>query len=795
MMTFVSNAIRGLQSGLRLFHANPGVAISAVVALALGIGFSATMFSIVHGATRSLPFEDADAIVAIQMVPDSRPADYVAWARTSAFDALGAFQTMSVNVGGLGGAPERVSGARLTATTFGVVRTAAWLGRPLLDVDARAGAEPVVVLSHELWMRRYAGDGAVVGQPIRLDGVTHTVVGVMPPRFGFPIRAAFWTPLAVEGRDWRAGEGDTVQVFGRLRAGVTADMARTELMTVTERLAQEAPERYRHRRVAVIGFTEIETPREVIRALYLLLLGVTGVLFIACANVANLFIARAAARGRDVAVRLALGANRRAILIEQIAESLVLSALAGAAGLAIAAAGTRVFRENTAHIIEAFWVDFRLDGTVVGYAIGLAMLSAAGAATVPALRAAGTDVADALRDGVLGSSGLRIGRASRWLVSGQIAFACGLLALTLLLGRSAVALHTLAWPFDGDLLLSSNIGIPRETLDDANRRVLLLTALDEELRRAPGAVGSALASALPGRGSGNWSFTLDSPAEDSRVSQTTNLTMVSPGYFGVLGATAVQGRLVESRDAPNAPAVAVVNRSFVQRFSPDRDPIGRHIFVGRRELTIVGVVADLIPGDIQDGRQDGIYASIFQLRPFAVRLIARGSADPLSLTPVVRAAIERVDPDLSMYETFTVRDAAFRDKQVLVVLSRLFGVFGLGAMLLTAIGLYSVTAFAVAARTREFGIRIALGATRRDLVRLVALQGGRQVSIGLALGTLFAFGLARAFSAAVEGIAAPEGSIIAGVVTCLGLTAMVALAVPSRRAAAVNPIQALRHGQ
>jgi putative ABC transport system permease protein len=268
--------------------------------------------------------------------------------------------------------------------------------------------------------------------------------------------------------------------------------------------------------------------------------------------------------------------------------------------------------------------------------------------------------------------------------------------------------------------------------------------------------------------------------------------MVSPGYFAVLGAGARRGRLLDARDTMTALPVAVVNEGFVARFSPDRDPIGRRVFIGRRELTIVGVVGDLMPGDIQDARQDGIYASIFQVRPYAVRLLVRGPVDPLSMAPDVIAAVARVDPDLSLYETFTVRDAAFRDKQVLDVISRLFGVFGAGALLLTAVGLYSVTAFAVAARTREFGIRIALGATGWDVLRVIMRQSGWHVGVGLALGTLLAFGLTRGFAAAVD-FSAPGAPVIAAVVVCLGLTAALALVVPSHRAATVDPVRALRH--
>jgi predicted permease len=787
----MTNILRGLRSGLFLFRAEPGIALTAVAALAAGIGFSTTMFSIVHGATRSLPFADAGRIVAVQVAgPPARPADVEAWSGAGAFERLGAYSTLAVNLAGDGQTPERAQGAAVTPNTFVMLGTPALTGRVLGDPDAAPGAEPVVLLSYELWQRRFRGDAGIVGAAIRVNGAPRTVTGVMPPRFGFPIRADLWTPLALDPAA-EPGEGDAVQAFGRLARGVPATAATAEVEAITRRLAAQAPDAYRDTRLAVVAFTEIETPREAVRGLYLLLFAVSGVLFIACANVANLFIARAATRARDVAVRLALGAGRRAIVVEQVAETLVLSVLAAALGLGMAAAGTRLFRDNTAHIIEAFWVDFRVDAYVAAFAIVLAVLAAAAAALVPALRASGADVADSLRDGG-GASGLRIGRLGRALVPGQLTMASGVLALTLLLGQTAVSLYAREWPFDAAALLATDVGVPVDTLDDAAARVRLLTALDEALARVPGATATAMASALPGRGSGNWSFALDTPAEPGRRLPTTSLTMVSPGYFDVLDARPRVGRLLGPGDTAAAPAVAVVNDSFVARHSPDRDPIGRRIFIGTRELTVVGVIPDRMPSDIQDLTQDGIYASIFQLRPFAVRLMARGPADPLLLAPAVRAAVESVDRDLPMYETFTVRDAALRDKLVLSVLTRLFAIFGAGALLLTAIGLYSVTAFAVAQRTREFGIRLALGATAGDLLRLVAAQGARQVALGLGAGLVLAVLLVRGFTVAVEAVAQPMPLILGGVLASLGVTAMLALVWPVRQAGRTDVMRALR---
>jgi hypothetical protein len=273
---------------------------------------------------------------------------------------------------------------------------------------------------------------------------------------------------------------------------------------------------------------------------------------------------------------------------------------------------------------------------------------------------------------------------------------------------------------------------------------------------------------------------------------STGLTLVSPAYFDTFGARVLRGRGLTEADRPGAPSAAVVNESFVARYSADRDPVGRRLFVGRRELIIVGVVPDLMSGDVDEREHDGIYASIHQLRPYAVRIVATGPANPLTLLRPLRAAVDRVDPDLPIFEAFTVRESAMREKQVLSVLSGLFSIYGTGALLLTAIGLYSVTALSIAQRRRELGIRVALGATRGDLLRLLAAHGGRQLAIGLAAGTVLAFVLTRGFSAAVEFTAGNDAFVLGGVVLSLLVTSLFATAAPVLRASATDSVTALR---
>lgn len=779
---------RGIRSGLALFQTSPSSAIAAVVALALGLGFSTTMFGIVHGATRMLPVDEPEQIIALTKVAHgpnagesaSRGLDLVTWRRAAANLAdLEAFQTASFNISSdQAGAPERVNGTWITPGSFDRLGARAALGRTFIPEDAVPGATAAVLISHTLWTSRFAG-GNISGQIIRLDGMPYTIVGVMPAGFGFPIRSDVWLPFEPD-----AANQMVLQVWGRLSASTGRDSLAAAMSTATARLAEQHPATHARIGVQVIPFTELETPREVIAGLYVLLLAVSGVLIIACVNVANLFLARAAARARDTAVRLALGANRRILLLEQTGEVLALTAIACAAGVTMAYGGTAVFAANTAHIIEAYWVSFTVDRIVLAWAAGLAAAAALLAAILPAWRASRADVVQTLRDGA-GATSRRASRTSRVLVTAQIACACALLALTLLLGRSALSLQQKPWPFDAGAIWSTNVSIPLATMDDAGQRERLLSALTREIESLPGG-HAALANVQPGRSAGNWQFSLDGPAD--RPTGTTSFTIVSSQYFATLGASAARGRLIDEADRRGSPLVAVVNDSWVRRFSADRDPLGRQVTIGPRVMTIVGVVPDLMPADIQDARQDGVYGAMAQLRPYGVRVLASGAITPRML----RDAVDRVDPDLPLYETFTVLDAAMRDKQVLNVLSGLFGLFGTGALTLTAIGLYSVMALLVALRTREFGIRLALGATRRDLFTLVAGQGGRQVITGLAVGIVLGVALATIFANAVEALTVNYTGLIAGITAALLTTSALALVVPTWTATRVNPVTALK---
>jgi predicted permease len=786
----------------RLFRRNPGLALAAIAALAMGIGFTTTMFSIVHGGTRSLPFDEPHEIVALtETLPGpgalevgARPYELLRWQRTlGSVEGLGAFQTTDVNLSGSGDRPERVGAAFVTPETFGLVGVAAAQGRLFGAADASPDAPRVALISHTLWQSRFAGAPDVVGRDLRLDGRPVRIVGVMPPRFGFPINAKVWLPLAIDPSA-PPGAGEPVQAFARLRDGVGPDRATDELVLEMRRLASEFPAAFDGRGARVFPFTDLETPPEIRRALQLLVAIVSLVLLVACANVANLLLARAAARSRDTAIRTALGASRARLVAQQLAESVLLASVAALLGLGMASVGLRFFAAASSDVLQAFWVDFRIDTVVVAFATGLGFVAAIGAGLVPALRASSTGTSALLQSQSSRVAGPRIGRLGRGLVVVQLALACGFLIVTATFVGAAGALRLVPNPFPAAEILTAQISVLPDTLSDPVARRTFVSALHDHLAATPELRDPALVSAFPGRGTGQWSFEIADDPTGAGPLRYTALAMVTPPFFDLASARAVRGRLLTWQDDERAPRTAVVNESFARRFLADReDPLGRRLQLGQSEFTVVGVVPDLLMQDVEDADGAGVYVSMLQQRPYTVRVMARTTGPAMSAAGALRRAVAEVDPDLPVLEIASLHDAIYADKRVLDAIAALFLCFGLGAVFMAVIGLHAVLSFAVTQRTPEFGVRLALGATSRDIVRLVLRRGALELAWGLGLGLTIALVLSRLLAAALEQVqpAGPGTFVIILVAVTAG--ALAALWRPLRRAVRLDPLAALRH--
>jgi putative ABC transport system permease protein len=518
-----------------------------------------------------------------------------------------------------------------------------------------------------------------------------------------------------------------------------------------------------------------------------------AVLVIACVNVANLLIARFTTKEADVAVRVALGASRARVVLWHLGEAAFL-ALAGAVlGLGIAWAGVGFFDRMTASVIEAFWMDFRVDTAALLFATAATLLAALAAGMFPALRASRSDPADALRAGT--SSALHIGRLARALVIGEIALACALLVVSTLLVRGAVAMRATTFAFEPRSILTAQLSLVGDARVNTPAREQLIRDVQERVAGIPGVRAATMMSVLPGRGAGVNRFAVDGAVyERAQDAPYTGVVQVTPGYLETLDATLVRGRDLRWSDNAAAPRVALVNTAWVAKYMAAADPIGHTVSInGGAPYTIVGVVPDLHPNDVDDDRRrDAIYTPM-QQSPYALaRVLVRTTSPPAALGEQLRDAVLAVDPGLPLFEMATLHEAIFADKKVLDAFGGLFFAFGVGALVLTAAGLYGIVAFSVARRTREFGVRMALGATAREVRILVLRQGGRQVLVGLGIGLALGALLAVALRSAVQAIDAGNVSAYAIPVVLLLLTASAALLVPARRASKLEPVKALR---
>ncbi len=787
-----------LRQTARLLRRQPGLAITAIVALAMGIGFTTSMFAIVHGGTRALPFDQPHEVVLLTETSGRggdapiRPYTFRQWqASLTSFEGLGAWRNDTLNVAGSGD-PDRLDGAAITPITLALLGERVALGRPFTDADATPGAPPVALIGDIVWRTRFGADPSVLGRTIRLDGVPHTIVGVMPRRFGFPINARIWIPLGVEAGAG-PGAGEPLQVFGRLKDSASRDRAEAEAALEMARLASTFPATYLNHGARVLDFVELETPREIQRGLQVLVVAVSLAFLVACANVANLLLARAAARTRDTALRTALGASRSRLIGQALAEAVVLSGVACVLGVTMASIGLRFFGAATSGILEAFWVDFRIDATVVTFATSLAVLASLATALLPALRATAGGTNALLQAQAPGVAGLRIGRLGRALVIVQIALACGLFVLTATFVRAAASVRSVDLVFPARDILTSTLSVPGAIAADADARRRLLFDLKTRLDATPGLRQTAFTSVLPGRGGGNMRVAMaDQPAGPGSPLLTAGVAMVTPEFFDLAGARASRGRLLIWQDDRRAEQVAVVNESLVRKLSPGRDVVGRRIRVEDHEFAVVGVVGDLLMQDVQDRDGSGVYLSMLQVRPFVIRTMTAAAAPPLDAFPAFRAAVHAVDPELPVLEPASLYDAIYADKQVLDAMATLFLAFGLGTVFLAVIGLFALLSFAVTARTREFGVRMALGAAPRDLVSLVFSRGARELAWGLGLGLPIAIVISRALAATLENVPAAGVGVFAAIVATVSAGAAVAMWRPLRRVARLAPVEAIR---
>jgi putative ABC transport system permease protein len=794
-----------LRFAARMLWKRPGFTAVAAGALALGIGANTAIFSVVNAVLlRPLPYPEPEQLVQLwearprQNMPriEVSPNEFLAWAEQGqSFRQLAAADLVNFNLTGRG-EPERLPTARVTAGYFPLFGVAPALGRHFLPEEDQPGRNNVVVLSHFLWQTRFGSDPGIVNQTVSLDGVPCTVVGVMPPGFRLPQDARLARPIAFGPDDRTRAGNHFLNVYARLKPGVTLRDAEVEMATVAARLEQEFAATNAGHQVALTSLREQLVGD--VRPALLVLLGAVGlVLLIACANLANLLLARAEARRKEVAVRAALGASRWRIVRQLLAESVLLAAAGGAAGLLLAVWGVDLLVSLDPAGVRRVG-EVQLDAVVLAFTFGLSLVTGLLFGLAPALQASKPDFVETLKEGGrAGVGGRRGGRLRAALVVSEVALTLVLLVGAGLLVKSFARLLDVDPGLDPRGVLTLDVSLPTAKYAEPQRVAAFYQQLLAEVAALPGVEAAGAVSVLPLSGDDNSNFVHiegRAPLAQGQALRAGRRN-VTPEYFRAFRIPLKSGRLIAPADDAQAMRVAVINEAMAARFFEGEDPVGKRLRTGEGNpwITVVGVVGDVRHRGLDIETRPEMFFPHAQAPSRQMSLAVRTAGDPLALVGAVRERVRAVDDEqpignVKTMEAWLAESVASRRFSVL-----LLGAFALAAAVLAALGIYGVVSYGVARRTHELGLRIALGASRADVLRLVIRQGMRATLVGAGVGLAAALALTRLMAGLLYGVSATDPAVFAAVTLLLTGVALFACYVPARRATKVDPMEALRH--
>lgn len=801
--------------GARMLRKNPGFAAVVILTLALGIGANTAIFSVINTVLlKPLPFKDPARLVFIWETdlknratksPISS-ADFVDWKdQTRVFEQVAAWRFLYANLSGID-EPERVQGLTVSASFLPLLGAPIQLGRTFLPEEEQAEHNKVVVLSNALWHRRFGGVPGIVGQKIDIDGESYTVVGVLAPSFqNFPVLNRpldIYIPLTFDRSRLNRQDHDTF-IYARLKPGVTLDQAQSEMDVLYHRLALEYWQTNSSRGARVMSIRESFAGQ--IRPTLLLLLAAAGfVLLIACSNVGNLALARAVTRRREMAVRAALGASPFRLLRQVLTENLLLALLGGTAGTLVAFWSVRILNNLVSYQAVKRLQDFGLDTRVLGFALAISLLSGIIFGVAPALQfVRGKDLMNEAGRGSIGTQ--RTPRMASLLVISEVGLAVVLLCCAVLLMRSSLLLHEMPRGFNSHNVLTTQIWLPRAKYSDGRQVANFYQEVIRRVETLPG-VESASAINFPPLGLQFTAagFTIEGQTPDEAVN--ARYSVISPEYFRTMNIPLLSGRPFDQHDADEAHGVAIISASMARRFWANSDPIGHQIrpqFTRQKyfwipessnlPLTIVGVVGDLRNDGLAQNDLPQIYLPYLQNPSSIMNLVVRTSSAPFLLANAIRSQVWAVDKDQPLFDTKTIDDVVADSFSGQHVLASLLGAFATVALLLAGVGIYGLISYSVSRRTREIGIRMALGAQSGEVLQLVLRQGMGLALAGLSTGLLAALATAGLLGNFLFGVKATDPGSFAGVALLLAAVALIACSIPAHRAIRVDPVVTLRH--
>jgi putative ABC transport system permease protein len=811
-----------LRYGARMLRRNPGFAAVAILTLAIGIGANIVIFSVVNGILlKPLPFPDSRRVVTLWETDANRnitrgtasAAEFLDWRDMNhVFVELSASRALSFAITG-SGEPERVWGSQVSGNFFRMLRVTPVIGRDFTPDDEQAGHEQVVLLGYGLWQRRYGGDSGILGQTILLDEKPFTVIGVLPRSFslyGTLPDFELWKPFAFS-RTQLDREDHELVIFARLKDGVPISQANAEMITIQEQLKKQYPAFDQKNGIRVVGFHDelVSTLRP---GLLLLLAAVAFVLLIACANVANLMLARAAVREREIALRVSLGAGRRRIFRQLLTESALLSVVGAAIGILFAYGGIHILRDAVisgqgSRIPHPEWI--AIDATVLGFTILVSLATGILFGFAPAIQISRSALFESLKEGSRGSTAGRHNQLARSvLVVSEVAFSLMLLVGAGLLVRSFALMLAEPLGFQPENLLTGQMLLPESHYADGQHIANFYQAVVERVNAIPGVTSASAANFLPlTRWNGFCDFDIAGRATPPSGEHFTGLYRVADWrYLQTMGVPVKEGRDFNAADGPDSQGVVLVNETLAHRYWPDADPVGQQIrllFPATRTpwqpiphqgwLTIVGVVGDVRDWAWSEPKSGQLYLPETQNPSRLMSLVVRSGGDRAQLTAAVRRTIESVDPDQPMTDVKTMEEylaVAFSQRRLNMSLLAFFAVV---AALLAAIGIYGVMGYAVTQRSHEIGIRMALGAEPDDVLRMIVGDGMKLALLGLVIGITASLVLMKYLESQLYGVKARDPLTFIGVAAGLALVALAACYFPARRATKVDPLVALRY--